>query len=373
MSMAKTTLATTTIRVPTFIEDVCQNIVRHAHTDISWYIIGDRKTPAEAGELCASVSQKYGIPVTYLDLKQQEQRLADFPELLRLITENTPVRKLIANFLAYLEGCETVIMLDDDNFVTDADLVGLHNIVGTRPELTLVETNTGWYNPYEALIEERNIPLYPRGYPWRERTNPPAEVRKKRAALRVAMNNGFVLEDPDIDAISRLFWPIRVLGMREEWGGVVGLAPGMWASQNNQNTALTRDVIPAYYTPVATGRNSDIWSSYVLFRLVEHMGNAATYGAPLVRQLRNPHNLWRDLQDELLNNRATDQFVSLLRAVPLQSKTYLGALGELLRGALEQLATLTGVPQDEFNMMRDFFTEYQVWQRIMERVVTRQG
>src|SRR3989344_7892284 len=173
--MPKTTLLTTTIRVPTFIEEVCRNIVVNKHDDVSWYIIGDRKTPPETGKHCDAVSGKFGIPVTYVDLEAQQNRLADFPELLAMVPENTPVRRLLWHFVAYLDGCETLISVDDDNFVTDIDFVGSHKIVGASSEIPLVSTGSGWWNVYETLREERGIPVFPRGFPWEKRSYQPQE------------------------------------------------------------------------------------------------------------------------------------------------------------------------------------------------------
>lgn len=370
--MAKTTIVTTTIYLPNFIAGVCENITSYKHQDVDWLIIGDTKTPPETRGLCNSVSSQFGIPVKYLDLDDQKKALADFPALANLIPEKTPVRKLIGNFLAYLDGAEAVIMLDDDNLATEADIVGAHNIVTKMPELTLVKTDTGWFNVYEAFKVDRDIPIYPRGFAWQGRKKIPTEKIKEKKIAKVALNNGFVLEDPDIDAISRLFWPIRTLGIREEWGSVFGLAPGTWSSSNNQNTAIRREVIPVYYTPVATGRNSDIWTSYVICRLAEHMNEAITFGAPLVRQPRNPHDLWKDLDDELLNNRATDAFVDLLRAVPLESSSYIDALEELLSGALARLESAPDPRPDIHKMMKDFFLEYQLWHRIFSKVIAQE-
>ncbi len=359
--MAKTILLTTTIRVPTFIEDVCRNIIAHKHADVSWYIIGDRKTPPEVAQHCETVSAKYGIPITYLDLEAQYKRLRDFPEILATVPENTPVRRLLWHVVAYLEGCDTLISVDDDNFVTDIDFVGAHQIVGTTPTIPLISTESGWWNVYETLKEEQNIPIFPRGYPWGERAYQGQKKSIEKKAKPVIVNNGLVLEDPDQDAISRLFWPVRIIGMDPEYQPNFGLAPGTWSSFNNQNTAFSREIIPAYYTPVSTGRNADIWTSFLICRLAEHMGGVISYGYPLVKQFRNPHNLWKDLEDEWVNDQGADRFSKLMRETPLTESTYLAALGELLTGCLERIGTVSDLPLAQKSMIEDFFREYKIW------------
>jgi hypothetical protein len=282
---------------------------------------------------------------------------------------NSASRKMIGNFIAYLRGCDSVVMIDDDNLFHTGDFIGQHNIVGKRMELDLVKTRSGWFSVAAAMIEKRGIPFYPRGYPWSQRTPDSPVVTKEKSPANVVVNQGFVLEDPDIDAISRLFWPIRVTGMNSEYEPHFGLRPGTWCSFNNQNTALSREMVPAYFAPPKAGRNSDIWASFVICRLAEHMGGTISFGSPLVRQVRNPHNLWQDLDDELLNNKATDAFVSLLRSIELKAPTYHGALAELLHRSLAELPNHNELPELEIGAMRDFFLEYQVWHGLFDQLV----
>lgn len=371
--MKRTTFVTTTIRVPTFLEGLCENAARNGHRNLSGLVIGDQNTPPEARRLCETLTAKFRIPVTYLDLREQEEALASYPELLGLIPMNSGSRKFIGSFLAYLRGCEALIFIDDDNFVTDIDFVGWHEVVGTAAELDLIASDTGWFNIYESVVEARGIPFFPRGYPWGQRQNPPPRVERRRETRRVIANSGLVLDDPDVDAVSRLFWPIRVVEMAPEWRPRFGLAPGTWSPFNDQNAAYGGELVPIYFAPPSTGRNADIWGSYVVNRLVEHFGDAVSFGYPVVRQIRNPHDLWKDLEMELVNDRATDRFVALLRSVPLSAASYADALGELLAGGLEGLASLGGMPETELRMMGDFFTQYQTWHGVASRAARERG
>ena len=363
--MSKTVLVTTTIRVPKFLEGVCKNaLMNNREENLSLMVVGDKKTPNEAREFCSAISDRYRIPIHFYGPEEQEKKLAQHPRLLKLMPYNHGSRKLVGNFIAYLENCDNLIMLDDDNFVTNHDFFGHHEIVGRETEMDLFQTPSGWFNVCEALVEENNIPFYPRGYPWSQRKVVKEAATRKRGKLKVAVNNGLVLEDPDIDAISRLFWPIRVMGMKPAFEPVFGLYPGTWSSWNNQSTALGKNVIPAFFTPPGSGRNSDIWSAYTICRLAEHMQEVVAFGYPLVHQFRNPHNLWRDLEDESGNNKATDRFVALLRSVPLTKSTYLDSLGELLEGALAMLAVSGDILENEVALMKTFLMEYKVWQEI---------
>ena len=59
-----------------------------------------------------------------------------------------------------------------------------------------------------------------------------------------------------------------------------------------------REIIPVFFTPPSGGRNADIWTAYVINRLAEHMGDVIAFGQPLVRHIRNPHNLREDYRQE---------------------------------------------------------------------------
>jgi len=95
------------------------------------------------------------------------------------------------------------------------------------------------------------------------------------------------------------------------------------------------------------------------------------FGEPLVRQLRNPHDLWKDLEDEFANNRATDPFVRLLRSVPLTAANYMDALDELIRKCLDRLHSSRDLPQADVTLMKDFFREYQVWHGVFSTIPVR--
>lgn len=366
--MNKTAIIVTTIHVPTFLTGLCRNAICHNQRDISILVIGDRKTPTGARTLCNLASWEYGIDIEYMDIADQEGALSQYPDLLGIIPANTPDRIILGGMIAYLRGCDRLIAVDDDNYVTDHDFVGYHSITGTEVELELVESESGWFNVHETLNEQHNMPFYPRGFPWGQRTPELGRRTWQIKEVRVVVNQGLVLGDPDIDAISRLFWPIRATGMHDRYGPQFGLSPGTWAPFNYQNTSLCREIIPLYYRPSSTLRNADIWTAYVITRLAEHFGDVIAYGQPLVRQVRNPHNLWDDLDAELLNNRATDRFVSILRKVSLSKETYLEALGELLEGCRRELVGVQWVPKTEKEMIDQFFIEYERWHGIVSRI-----
>ena len=367
--MSKTVITITTINVPTFVEGICENINTHGHSDVSILVIGDVKTPTETRGYCSTNAKKYGIEIEYLGIEDQQNALSDHQKLLDLFPYNTPDRVILGGILSYMRGCDRTIAVDDDNYTTEHDFVGFHTITGTESELKLINNEAGWFNVHNALEEEHNIPFYPRGYPWDQR-NPEANKKTYHSQkARVVVNQGLVLEDPDIDAISRLFWPIRATAMNSDFDSQFGLYPGIWSPFNYQNTSLCRELIPLYYRPISTQRNADIWTAYLFNKLAEHFGDVITFGQPLVKQIRNTHDLWDDLDIELINNRATDYLITILRNVRLTEKSYLDALIELLNKSEQEMKAMKDIPSSELEMIKGFFSEYQIWCNIISEII----
>jgi hypothetical protein len=143
------------------------------------------------------------------------------------------------------------------------------------------------------------------------------------------VNAGLWLDDPDIDAMTRIEHPIVVRGVRSSAPSRFTLQPGTWSPFNSQNTALARDVIPAYFLSPRVGRYDDIWPSYIVTRIANHLGEVISYGEPLLRQKRNIHDLWRDLDAERVGMVLTDEFCAVLRCLTLRGKTYQQCYAEI--------------------------------------------
>jgi hypothetical protein len=92
---------------------------------------------------------------------------------------------------------------------------------------------------------------------------------------------------------------------------------------------MLREVIPAYFQSPYVGRYDDIWPSYIATRIINHFGDVVAYGQPVLRQKRNEHNLWKDLDNERVGMLLTDEFCATLRSIPLTGTTYHECCGEL--------------------------------------------
>lgn len=325
----KTTIVTTTIYIPRTLEEYARNARFYGHPDLNFIVIGDKKTPPETQAFCDTITSTY-YPCEYLSVDAQESYLRRYPALWKHLPFNSIQRRNIGLLKAWEDGADVIITIDDDNWTLNHDFVRLHGVVGQRPELPAIETSSGWFNVCSVLEEASGTPFYHRGYPrgerWKEGESFSCVAPIRR---RVAVNAGLWLDDPDIDAMTRLERPIVVQGLRAGYTRFA-LQPGTWSPFNSQNTALCRAVIPAYFLSPCVGRYDDIWPSYLVTRIANHLGDVIAYGEPLLRQKRHEHNVWQDLDNERVGMLLTDEFCATLRRISLHGTTYHGCYGELV-------------------------------------------
>lgn len=317
----KTTIVTTTINIPVLLTKYAQNAKNYGHTDVDFIVIGDRKSPAGTAAFCKTIEDYYQC--TYLDIPAQEKYLDRFPKLWNHLRFDSIQRRNIGMMLAYENGADVVITIDDDNFVMSQDFVGLHGIVGSKATLPAYASTSGWFNVCSTLRADDNVQFYHRGYPQKRRWTEAGQFQSKfSSSRRVAVNAGFWLDNPDIDALTRMERQIVVRGFQPDSDTRFCLSPGTWSPFNSQNTAIMREVIPAYFLSPYIGRYDDIWASYIVTRIAQHFGDVIAFGEPVVRQERNPHDLWRDLDVERNGMIMTDDFCDALSAISLKGSSY---------------------------------------------------
>jgi Reversibly glycosylated polypeptide len=323
-------IVTTTINIPVLLRAYAENACYYGHSDVDFIVIGDRKSPPETADFCQTIPH---YPCHYLDIPAQKDYLGRFPDLWTHLRFDSIQRRNIGILLAYQRGAEVVITIDDDNFVMQQDFVGIHGAVGSVREMNSLGSTSGWFDVCSFFDVDDGVRFYHRGYPWKMRwTEQSHFVASSRLTRRIAVNAGLWLDNPDIDALTRMDRQPVVRGLHLPNGENFALHRGTWSPFNSQNTALLREAIPAYFLSPYIGRYDDIWASYIISRIADHMNDAIVFGSPVVRQDRNPHNLWKDLDVERNGMIMTDDFCAALRSIPLTGKTYHDCFGELIHG-----------------------------------------
>jgi hypothetical protein len=334
MSNPRMTLVVTTINVPTLLEGYADNFAKYGRLqDVSTIIVGDRKTPHDALRKLSADLKGRGFDITYVGLEEQEKYLDRFPKLKPLIPYNSDNRRNIGYLMAVEQGADILVAVDDDNFVGADDWYAGHSLVGARARLKTVSCSNGWFNPCGLMEYEPQRLIYARGYPYAKRWGNNVETHTTDEG-RVVLNGGLWLNDPDVDSLTRLTEPVRAVRVLEER---VMLAPGTMSPINTQNTAFHRDLLPAFYfVPVGdpvggivVERYGDIWAGYFAKKLIDHLGDRITFGAPACDHRRNAHRLLHDLELEFWSVVLSDPLAEHLSKWQLTGRTYCDSYAEL--------------------------------------------
>ena len=355
----KAAIVLTTVNAPTILYGYADNFEKWSHVgEVSLIVIGDRKTPPEAGRVLARIASR-GFDARYFDIPAQEEWLRRFPDLAAVIPYDSDNRRNIGYLMAAESGADVIIALDDDNHVTEEDYLAGHSIVGSRHGLKTVSSSCGWYNVCEMMEINPSRTIYPRGFPysrrWIQNTN-----TFRITEGRVMVNAGLWLREPDVDAITRLNEPVKALRLLE---ARLMLAPGTNSPINTQNTAFHRDVLPCFYyvlmgaqiDGLTIDRYGDIFCG--LFAL----DGRVVFGIPATDHRRNVHNLFRDLRQELEGIRLTDLLVEVLADIRVTSTSYCDAYLELSESVEQAMLTRQDLAKPIEEYFRDIACAQRAW------------
>jgi Reversibly glycosylated polypeptide len=358
-------IVVTTIFQPAWLEGYLDNIKMHGHAEaVTIRIIADRKTPASVYE-AARHAARSGFEIDCPDLDEQEQYLRALGLSADFVPWDSDNRRNIGYLRAWEHGADVLISIDDDNFCrSDSDFIACHGAVGLLAGETPLSAWAGgskWFNVCDLLdsVVQRQAPapqIYARGFPYDARDGARAalshDLTDAPVDRSVAVNAGLWIDDPDVDAVTRL--ALRPITTGAQSGDVL-LAPGTWTPLNTQNTALHRDAIPSYYyvrmgLPVKgmlIDRFGDIWSGYFLQRCAQHLGEVVRVGSPIAEHRRTSHNLFKDLYEELAGIVLTEELLPWLREVRLTGTTYQEAYAELAELISEAADRFSGFLWDD--------------------------
>jgi len=353
-------IVVTTIFEPAWLDGYLENIRAHGHMEVvTIRIICDRKSPGSVYD-AAQRAIEQGFSIDCPTLEEQERYLKDLNLPRDFIPWNTDNRRNIGYLRAWEHDADVLISIDDDNYCRpDSDFIGAHRVVGGQAGTagkSQCASGAPWFNMCSLLNDDSGSTIWARGFPYRDR-DPAADpalqpLPSELVTSRLAVNAGLWVDDPDVDAVTRLAQ--RPYVDTAEPTNVV-LAPGTWSPINTQNTALHREAIPTYYYvrmgfPVKgmlLDRFGDIWSGYFLQCCAQNLGELVRVGAPVADHRRTTHNLFKDLYQELAGIVLTEDLLPWLRELRLSATTYAEAYAELADAIAGQADKFTGFLWDE--------------------------
>ena len=295
--------------------------------EVELIIIPDVKTPVQPRDTCDEL-RLHGFQSRWFNLEEQDQFIRSLDVLPDFIKRNSDHRRNVGYLFALAEGFDFVISLDDDNYpMPQYDFFREHSIVCEGPGHYNLSTDN-WYNVCELLVIDDYPDRYVRGFPYFARTGKKADTRWFDMA-KVRINEGLWQGEPDFDAITWLAAPCKSDAIIDH----VVMGRNTWAPINSQNTAVHRDLIPAYYFARSL-RYGDIMQGYLVQAVAKKMGWVARFGAPVVDHRRNSHNYLADVAAEINDIQILEELLPRLTSWDLKgsivSDIYLD-LAELIR------------------------------------------
>jgi len=340
-------IVTTTIRVPTFmegyLEHIQKNIDKYKNIEFSFIVVGDLKTPDfKVSKYLKELGNKYNIgSLMYVSPKiQREWIKKDFPqierELMKLIPWNSIRRRNIGFLLALENDAETIITLDDDNYISDNYDLSFHLL--KEIDVPIVSSKNKLVNHIETLKLNENVRIYPRGFPLSGYFEDSFDI-VGISRVKPVLNMGLWYNKLDVDAHTNLVYGNLIsLGFKSKYKHYA-LENDNYLSINTQNTSFDRKIafpfncmiMDTEIYKVVIERYDDIWSGLFTQKLINAMGDKITFGMPLSSHDRNVHDYVKDFKGEfygmVLNDRIWD---TVLNKIEIESKDYREGYLELL-------------------------------------------
>lgn len=324
----KTSIVTTTINLPRFLEAYVPNLQHYGHKDVNIIIVGDTKTPKETEEYVAFHAGD--ISVEFWDVKKQEEWFNEnYPTLKEEIAFAIPYQSIRRRNFGYLRALQlksdVIITIDDDNYPT-GDWLKEH-LDAFSAQMPIVMSPNRLVNPCEVL-NCNHYPIYMRGYPISEIFNDEF-IQSTENKNRIVLNMGLWTNKPDVDSYTNIIYPdLKSEGQTQ--GKRFACKTGHYIPVNTQNTAFLKEVMPAFYLLFQDSsiyenkidRFDDIWSGFILQKIAHALGDTISFGAPLADHQRNTHDFNKDLKIEFSGICMNQKIFNFIRDYPLECESY---------------------------------------------------
>jgi hypothetical protein len=258
-----------------------------------------------------------------------------------IIPEKCHAETSFGFLIAYEEGADVILELDDDCFhIIGHDLIRGHLDNLLNGEGIIVNSNSKWYNTIENLVLNSNLMVFPRGHPYAPETRVENYTWKKTNNEKCVLNMGLWAGHPDLDALTILYnggldgrSGIKSVGLRRDR---VIVDRGTYFAICSMNTSFQRKIVPAFYQlymkVMGIDRFDDIWSGLFIKKIADHLGDNVCLGKPLVYHDKRPRSTFRDLKAELEGMIMNETLWKIVDSLELNGEDYFECYLELAEG-----------------------------------------
>jgi hypothetical protein len=261
-----------------------------------------------------------------------------------LIGWNSIQRRNLALLEALKWGAQIVVSVDDDNLCLDPNyFYQFESLLSRRwddprggPDWSglCAHSVNGWFDPGQFLTP----PAIHRGFPAHI---VPETWFEAVTDAKIGVAAGMVLGDPDTSAIERIAKRPNVGGVAEILKAGIAVDNKTWTVFNSQNSAIVRELAPAWSMWCGVSRYDDILASLMVQRVMRDRGYHVHFGRPFVLQERNKHDLVKDLVDELWGMQNIVAIAKAMDRVELEGKSVIGDTRQIFLTLSQKVPALT--------------------------------
>lgn len=292
----KIALCSTTIHMPHALK-----LLRRCGPEVEFFIACDRNTPVDVNLFCDGIPSTYAIHAD----QQTDWKCSD------ALTWNCIARRNIAFLEALKSGADAIYSWDTDNIAISTDHFDQIEMILDHPFDGLFgSSRTGWFDAGQLIAPQHRH----RGIPY---DNVPQHHYDAVTNFKVGVAAGLVIGNPDVDATLRMEHNPEIHSISEIARAGVLIDVNTHTVFNTQNTAVIRELVPAWFMMPGVGRHDDLYASLIVQRVARERGYHVHFGKPLVWQQRHPHDQIVDLRAEIEGMAHIRQLADLLDHIQL--------------------------------------------------------
>jgi len=316
----KTALITTSVNVPAVL-----SLYRRfdPSASVRFFVAVDEKTPMAAYTLLESLGNCQIVGATNYKCDP-------------IIGWCSIQRRNLALLEALKWGADIIVSVDDDNIPLDPNYFRqFTRLMRDIPfDGLCAHSVNGWFDPGQFLTP----PATHRGFPAHI---VPETYFEAVTNAKIGAAAGMVLGDPDTSAVQRIAKRPDVRGVAEILKAGLVVDPKTLTVFNSQNTAIIRELAPAWSMWCGVSRYDDIMASHVVQRVMRERNLYVHFGRPFVYQQRNKHDLTRDLAGELWGMENSEKIAMELDKIALPGKSVLEDTRRLFEGIAHLVPQIT--------------------------------
>ena len=208
-----------------------------------------------------------------------KERYGDgFQKYLDVIPERAHAETSFGFLIAYEQGADYIVELDDDVFIDSLMPGHQDNLYGSGG--ITVSSKSRWYNTLDLIEMDAPGRFFPRGHPYEPATRA-EDYAWTKAGGECVLNMGHWIGNPDFDALTILYHggmdgrcSVKGVELKKE---KVIVGAKTYFAVCSMNTSFKRKAVPAMYqlymNTMGVDRFDDIWSGVFVKRIADYLGD----------------------------------------------------------------------------------------------------